>query len=152
MRGMPPLPQEFGLNPESTRLQVLTEFFDPPTPTKEEKTVTSKSGDLLADDGLTFGAVQMGMGKAFTQELDGDADVVPVAKQWRKLAGRDFLIEEVQMKDIMPALEKLGKPDGAGLLRKTSSVKRLASLQRQLPARPKAAGGTTKTIKQASLT
>ena len=32
LRAQLPSPSEFGLNPATTRLQVLTEFFDPPAP------------------------------------------------------------------------------------------------------------------------
>ena len=32
LREQPPTPESFGLDPETTRLQVLTEFFNPPQP------------------------------------------------------------------------------------------------------------------------
>jgi len=151
LRGVPPLPEEFGLNPETTRLQVLTEFFKPPAPKKEGKRVASKSGVEMADESLDFGAMQMGLGKAFSEELEGGEEVVPVAKGWQKIEGRDFLIEEVQVKDILPSLDKLRKSDGAGLRQKSGSVKRQASLQRQLPSRLGLAGRPAKTIRQAKL-
>ena len=150
LRSMPPLPEDFGLNPDTTRLQVLTEFFNPPVPTKEGSVVVSKSGDQIADQRLDFGSVQMGLGKAFSQELEGDVDVAPVSKQWEKMEGRDFLIEEVQFNDILPSLEKLSKNGGASLQRKSVSTNRLASIKRQLPSTPRLASKpATKTIKQA---
>lgn len=150
LRSMPPLPEDFGLNPDTTRLQVLTEFFNPPVPTKEGSVVITKSGDQIADQRLDFGSVQMGLGKAFSQELEGDVDVAPVSKQWEKMEGRDFLIEEVQFNDILPSLEKLSKTGGASLQRKSVSPNRLASVKRQLPSTPRLASKpATKTIKLA---
>ncbi len=95
-----PKPEEFGLNPETTRLQVLTEFFDPPTPTKTERRVVSKSGEELTDHGLSFNQMEMASGKAFCPALESE-EGVSVAKQWVRLEGRDFLIEEVQIKDVL---------------------------------------------------
>ena len=39
LREQPPSPKSFGLDPETTRLQVLTEFFNPPQPAVTTTTV-----------------------------------------------------------------------------------------------------------------
>jgi RHS repeat-associated protein len=128
-----PLPEEYDLNPKTTRLQVLTEFFNPPAPIKTEQAVAAKSGDVLPDQTLSFGAMQMGAGKAFPL-ADDSGESIPVGKQWQQIEGRDFLIEEVQVSDVIPFLDKLSKPDGASL-DATQKTRRLASLERQLPVK-----------------
>lgn len=60
----PPDPASLGLNPQSTRLQVLTEFFNPPPTRVTATTVATVAGDL-EDDLLNFGAMLMGQGRAF---------------------------------------------------------------------------------------
>ncbi|MEK7707109.1 MAG: hypothetical protein AAB380_03850, partial [Verrucomicrobiota bacterium] len=59
LRAQPPAPEQFGFNPKTTRLQVLTEFLEAPTPTKQ--TVTEIK--WLADEQLDFGAMQIGQGR-----------------------------------------------------------------------------------------
>ena len=88
-------PQSYGLSEASTVLQVLTEFVASPAPKRATRAVRLESGAQVQDDDLDWGAVKLGRGKAFSiGQTAADADV-PVVRQWLKLEGRDFLIEQV---------------------------------------------------------
>jgi alpha-L-rhamnosidase len=98
----PPSPAEWNLNSASTKLQILTEFINPPNPA----ITTYQIGDL-ADETLDFG-MQMGPGKAFSfGNSTNDSGAVPVTKQWTTLQGRTFLVEEVPYQAITSQLQQL---------------------------------------------
>jgi hypothetical protein len=100
----PPDPASLGLNPQTTRLQVLTEFFNPTQPGVTVTTVATDAGDL-EDDNLNFGVMQMGHGKAFL--LGSASPSVDVNKQWLTLNGRQFLVEEVPIVSIASEIDNL---------------------------------------------
>lgn len=100
LREQLPSPAEWGMNPETTRLQVFTEFLNPPSPH-----IKQVQPWPLVDQILDFGAMEMGQGKAFSLE-DGSA-LIPVRKQWVTLQGRHVLIEEVDIQSIAAQLETL---------------------------------------------
>ncbi len=104
LRAQPPDPDSLGLNPATTRLQVLTEFFNPPQPVVTKATVPTDAGNL-EDDGLGFGVMQMGHGKALL--IGANSPTVDVEKRWVVLAGRQFLIEEVPIASIAKAIDSL---------------------------------------------
>ncbi len=134
LRERPPSPAEWGLNPETTRLQVLTEFFEPPVPQKQTRLHNGIPSDIVLD----FGLMRVGVGKAFTieQEQLGLPGRIPVDKQWIKLDGdRDFLIEEVDYKEAEPQLQALPLPEQANAGERTNAVRRMAGLKLQLPRR-----------------
>src|SRR5262249_23232947 len=63
----PGSPADYGLNPETTRLEIWTEFFNPPAPRK----VNSITPDNFYDEQLDFGKMSIGPGKAFAlNEID----------------------------------------------------------------------------------
>lgn len=62
IRSRLPSLSDFSLNPASTSLQVLTEFFDPPAPIHSERVRANGT----PDDSITFGAMTMGPGSAFS--------------------------------------------------------------------------------------
>ena len=113
----PPSPAEWGLNPDSTRLEVWTEFIEAPNPAqkpillRQEAPPTLRQAwaqpDLI-DHHLDFGDVGMGPGYAFAS---GEGDVfnqgMPTAKQWVQMEGRVFLIEQVGYRDLEPILHTL---------------------------------------------
>lgn len=134
LRTQPPSPAEWDMDPATTRLEVFTEFLNPPTPIKTE---TAVSGTTLIDESLDFGATLIGAGRAFAVGQENGTEGIPVAKQWVKLDGRDILIEDVAVADVTRELNAL--PQGASL-KKTSKNARLAKLNRSLPGRTKAAG------------
>jgi hypothetical protein len=110
-REQPPSPEEYGLNSSTSRLELLTEFFDTPEPRQLAPFVRRSSG--LADtDTLGFGAMKMVRGKAFavgSQSNQGGKrrKEIPVVKTWTHLEGRTFLIEEVPVQQIAPELRSL---------------------------------------------
>jgi RHS repeat-associated protein len=138
LRTRPPAPEEFGLNPRTTRLQVLTEFVEASQPTKS----SSQAGEL-ADQSLAFGQndgqMTIGAGKAFSVDGEGETTGhVPVAKGWEQMEGRDFLIEEVLYEKIADQLQKLpaaGKYEGASLQRRGTGKTAIAGLQKIMPKR-----------------
>jgi hypothetical protein len=126
LREQPPTPESFGLNSQNTRLQVLTEFFDPPQPAIKSKMVSSDAGQLQ-NDTLDFGTMQMGWGKAFMLGMSSPS--VSVNKQWLLLDGRQILVEEVPVAAIADELESLPLPTS-----QTSSLTtHIVSKHRMLP-------------------
>lgn len=129
LRESPVLPDDF--NPETTLLQVVTEFIDPPTPDQSRRGI------------LDFGPMQMIQGSAFTlneqlsspflQASDGRA--ASVTKQWTQIGSRHVLVESASYPDIAPELAALPQS-------KTKPSKRMASLG-ELPELP-ATGDDTK--------
>jgi hypothetical protein len=131
LREQPPEPKQFGLNPDTSRLEMLTEFLNSPEPVLKAAKVNPHS--KLEDSTIEFGSMQMIEGKAFIlgDRSESQPDV-PVAKTWAHLEGRTFLIEEVSLPDVKPQLQQLpvsanknSTPPGKG--------KRMASASRQLP-------------------
>ena len=55
LREQPPTPESFGLNPDTARLQVLTEFFNPPQPAMQSTAIPPQAGVALTDHNLGFG-------------------------------------------------------------------------------------------------
>ncbi|HLX69591.1 MAG TPA: LamG-like jellyroll fold domain-containing protein [Verrucomicrobiae bacterium] len=104
LRAQPPDPASLGLNPQTTRLQVLTEFFNPPQPNVAAISVPTAAGNL-EDDTLSFGTMQMGQGKAFL--IGANSSSVEVDKRWLVINGRQFLIEEVPVASIAGAIDTL---------------------------------------------
>ena len=112
LKQRPPTPEEYGLDPATSVLQLITEFFGPPEPG-----ITAVTTNGLSDmQELSFGDMKMGVGHAFL--FQSDARIVgggPVAKSWTNISGRTFLIEEVPYKSISNLLGSLHasmiKPD-----------------------------------------
>jgi hypothetical protein len=84
--------------------------------------------------------MQMGRGKAFSLERSGGD--IPVSKQWLKLEGRDFLVEEVAVPDLEEELQALPAAEDASLNPAGGSVRHVVSKQRRLPAMPLVQAGT----------
>jgi hypothetical protein len=93
-----PDPSTYGLNPDTTWLQVWTEFTDPPTPGIEP---------ILdgADERLDFGVMKMERGRAFV--MGNETNSVPVNKAWTTVEGRTFLVEQVQFDAVASQLQSL---------------------------------------------
>src|SRR6266545_4295967 len=91
LREQIPSPAELGLNPNTARLEVWTEFFDGPEPQKSIGAILRNNGDADRDDTLNFGTMQTIGGKSFS--LDGDmaaggleplrGDALENAKEWQ---------------------------------------------------------------------
>ncbi|HVU07741.1 MAG TPA: hypothetical protein VHG89_04270, partial [Verrucomicrobiae bacterium] len=65
IREQPPAPEDFGMDTMNTKLQMLTEFFNPPQPKITANSLRTQSG-TTTDDNLSFGTMQMVPGKAFS--------------------------------------------------------------------------------------
>jgi hypothetical protein len=134
LREQPPGPETFGLNPQTTRLQMLTEFVETPTPTKHSRTVGE-----LTDEMLGFGTMSIGSGKAFSVDAEGEhTGDTTVSKQWERIDGRDFLIEQVPFEKVNEHLQKLPpakKYEGARLHLRGHGESVLIGLKQLMPKR-----------------
>ncbi|HEU6449383.1 MAG TPA: hypothetical protein VFV23_13205 [Verrucomicrobiae bacterium] len=107
LRQSPLAPESYGLNPEKSRLQILTEFFNPPQPSMTESSLPEQAGIDLNDTTLDFGQMKVVPGKAFLLGSDKSEEGVMVAKKWLTLDGRQFLVEEVPVNALADKLATL---------------------------------------------
>jgi hypothetical protein len=140
----PPSPADYGLDPATTRLQLLTEILESPQP---EKTTVNRDG-VNDDVALNFGAMRMAVGKGFMAVNQSDS--IRVEKQWSELEpGRLFLIEQVKWDEIEPFLNDL--PQAQAAVRKGDKVRHVVSNKRLLPERKVASITKTESIRVASV-
>jgi hypothetical protein len=132
-----PAPESFGLNSQTTWLQVWTEFTNAPTPQITEQ--------ANFDQYLDFGPMQMGSGRAFV--IGDEADSAPVRKHWVTLGDRTCLLEEVQFSAVAAQLQ--GLPSGGS--NSPSARNQLEGFPKRLPPRPKLAKQGGGGLKVASL-
>jgi hypothetical protein len=152
LREQPPAPEGYGLALEKTRLQVLTEFFNPPQPAKKSTLLREHMGVRLNDEALDFGVMKIGSGKAFAFGDQPDSgDSVAVAKSWLLLDGRQFLVEELPVAAIAEQLDGLPVTAQASLKPASNSVRHVVSTKRLLPALRMAQANGTNQIKSAKL-
>jgi hypothetical protein len=142
LQEQPPTPESFGLSSQNARLQVLTEFFNPPEPkqTKFKANLKSKVSKqtVSSDTTLTFGKMKMVQGRAFAMNSESGkrkAETSAVSKSWVHLQGRTFLIEELPVQAIATQLQQLPPPTAATmssantLLHKVSATRLLPPIQ-----------------------
>jgi len=113
-----PSPAEYGLNPETTKLEVWTEFLNAPEPRQKPMVPQNRNGQEETDVTLEFGVMQIGPGKAFSVEaeeaadpLERDRNAIAVSKEWTVIEGKSFLIETVPYAEAKPQIDTL--PDAA---------------------------------------
>ena len=124
----PPLPA--GFIPDSTRIEVWTEFIEAPASTIRQK---GRAG--MTDDTIDFGAMQTAASKVFASGLEPQSNrTAPAAKRWLTVDGRTFLVEAVRLLSVKPDLDKL--PAGKGHARANPPPPRNAPLDRVFPAAP----------------
>ncbi|HWY31067.1 MAG TPA: hypothetical protein VNX46_09950 [Candidatus Acidoferrum sp.] len=117
IRRQPPTPAILGLNSDSARMQVMTEFFSPPQPALVNGILPNQAGLALNDQTLDFGMMRMGSGRGFLLGQSAAEPGALVAKSWETLDGRRFLVEEVPVNAIVEGLAALpltAKNGGAG--------------------------------------
>ena len=131
LREQPPTPESLGLS-ANARLQVLTEFFDPPRPAVTTTKLPNQAGIALINENLDFGVMKMVPGRAFLVGNNSSAGNVQVAKQWVQVANRQILVEEVPVSALAAELETLPLPQGASAKTGTT-VHLVASHHWQLP-------------------
>ncbi len=111
LQQQPPPPEEFGLNSSSTMLEVLTEFFNPPTPIITSNYYSAgPGGPVFMDESLDFGAMKIGPGRAFLMGNNDQEPSVRVFKRWTVLEDRTFLIEQIPLGAISAQLQTLPLP------------------------------------------
>ena len=139
LRSRPVLPDGFA--PESTRLEIVTEFMQPPQPEISQTRPDARRPDLIDDRFIRFGKLNIIGGQAFPVEggaavsLGADnppASATPVAKQWDVLDdGRTVLIESTAWEELLPHLEQL--PMAAA--ESGANSRTALALQREVPKR-----------------
>jgi len=107
---------ELGFDPEHLRLEVWTEFFEAPEP-ERVTTVLRAEPDAglrkrlaepdMVDEGLDFGELNLGSGRAFAESQDADEGGIGVAKQFLAVEGRRFLVESCAWTELAPLVEPL---------------------------------------------
>ena len=132
LQEQPPAPEDFGLNAGTTRLQVITEFFNPPPPVVSTRILPTQTGITQTDQQLNFGIMQMIPGKAFL--LGTNSLQVQVAKQWLTVDGRQLLVEEVPVASVASELLQLPPPQANLTKRTPNSPLHVISAKRLLPA------------------
>lgn len=126
LREVPPDPVEFQFAPELVRVEVVTEFFDPPEPTRKTRVLDEITDPVLRngvaqpdwmDEDLDFGVCRIGQGRAFAwsqrEAAIADPDKFPrVGKRWvRTDDGREALIESVEYVHLFDELMALSGPE-----------------------------------------
>jgi hypothetical protein len=122
-------PQAYGFPTNTTRIQIITELYQPPTPEilrqpmyVETNTVlrqAMQSPDLI-DERLSFDRLVVGVGQAYTQPslLTPAGSASLVAKEFVQTSdGRYFLIESVPYRELQTGFYTLPdcSPAGGGL-------------------------------------
>jgi hypothetical protein len=82
-----PAPEAYGLNSQTTELEILTEYLDVPT----------RCVPGVSEDVIEFGAMHFARGRAFPSEQpQGSMPIkLQVSRHWAQVAGRNFLIESL---------------------------------------------------------
>jgi alpha-tubulin suppressor-like RCC1 family protein len=148
LREQPPTPNRYGLDPATARLQLLTEFFDPPQPRLTKSKLAPQAGVALGDDALDFGATRMMPGRAFLLGSEGHSAGAAVGKSWVNLEGRQFLVEEVPVGALTDELGQLPAPATASLKVNPQAALHLVSARRLLPAPRLTRNGPGERLKQ----
>ena len=138
-RTQPPSPAKVELTPETTLLQVLTEWSELPV-LKERVAVTlnQKNSGALSDEKLDFGSVQIGSGKAFWKEGATRKGATPVGKKLVEENGRKILFESVPYLELEESLR--GLPD-SGWVRVETPKDNSGRVSRRRPDGLYAGGG-----------
>lgn len=126
-----------GYAPDTTRMEVWTEFIEAPG-----ATLTQQARAGMTDDTLNFGAMQTSAGRTFVLGDDTNPKrSATVAKKWLTAEGRTFLVEAVRYLSVKPELDKLPAPQGQAALKPRNANAQLAANvvgNRAFPPAPKA--------------
>jgi len=108
LREQPPTPESLGLNGETTEIEVLTEFLNPP----EARVVEHREREnSLSDHEISWGGSWIGQGRAFALGEE-EASSEPVAqvrvrREYNTVQGRHILVEAVPLSKIGSQLGNL---------------------------------------------
>ena len=138
-------PADYGFPAATTRIQLITEFYQPPVPDVVREPVSIESDSTmrnqmaspdLYDETLTFGPLVFGAGLAFTLpgSLDPNAEAGLVAKEFvQNSDGRYFLVESVPFSSIQQGLVGLPTCSSSQKSAQKMNLKKAYAL---LPAAP----------------
>ena len=131
-------PADFSLDPRTTILQAITEFIDVPEPAVASSAYMDRSGAVVQDETLDWGAVRMAAGKAWMTGEGPGRKEVRVSKRWHTLEGEGcrFLIEQIPYPEVEQMLSTLPEYEGAAARPVTTPDRMLAALARRVPALP----------------
>ncbi|MEI9962514.1 MAG: hypothetical protein WDM76_15765 [Limisphaerales bacterium] len=132
LRAQPPSPKVYGLNPETTRLQVLTEFLNPPQPAIISRQQSTRAGVILSDNDLNFGVMKIAHGRAFLLGTEMQESETTVSKSWMTVENRQVLVEEVPVIELADELKQLPALSDATKAKPHSSLG-IVSAKRLLP-------------------
>ena len=121
LRQQPPSPESLGLDPATTRIEVMTEFFGAPEPELGDGIVDM--ANKMQDTDIKLGGMRMILGKAFST-IDAKQRIVEgttVFKDWLVVQGRTFLVEKLPYNSIAQQLQSL--PPNAGVTKPATPVK-----------------------------
>jgi len=108
LREQPPTPESLGFDSQTTEIEVLTEFINPPEARVVEHRETEHS---LPDHEISWGRSWIGQGRAFAlgeeAESSGPVAQVRVRRQYATIKGRHILVEAVPLSKIASHLENL---------------------------------------------
>jgi hypothetical protein len=99
-------PADYGFPTNTTQIQILTEFYNAPTPDVLERPIYVEQDPQvrakmvapdLVDEELGFGQFVMTTGKAYVapNEVNTGGNEAPVVKEYKTIAGRTYLFESV---------------------------------------------------------
>jgi hypothetical protein len=132
LEGQPPAPESYGIDSQTARLQLITEFFNPPQPSVSTTTLPEQAGLALPDTTLDFGTMEIIQGRAFLLGTNLEEGQVMVGKQWVSVDGRQLLVEEVPVAAIQTQLSELPTAQTSSI--KANSQLKFASVKCLLPA------------------
>lgn len=99
-------PSYYGLNDDTTELEVMTAFISPPD--ASVSAADSGTADLEPDENISWGATSLGKGRAFDMGSPGNSlRRLRVSKQYMTVQGQPVLLEKVSMKELLPQLSRL---------------------------------------------
>jgi hypothetical protein len=121
-------PSEYGFPEDTSRIQVITEFYNSPVPDqvvrpiyveKDQAVRLRRAVPDIMDSILGYGDFVIGTGRAFVTPAMSETNfpVVAVAKEYRTIGGRTFLVESLTYGGVKAALSSLPscEPSSAAL-------------------------------------
>jgi hypothetical protein len=135
-----PGPEQYSM-PSTSRLGVMTEFFEPPAPRQisgvidlsaQNQQLGIQGEATMPDATLVFSGMRIIAGKAFL--LGQNEPNAPVAKSWQVLEGRTFLTESTPYALLKPQLAALPALAGGPAVRQAVEMRTALRQGRSAPA------------------
>ncbi|HEV2693372.1 MAG TPA: LamG-like jellyroll fold domain-containing protein, partial [Verrucomicrobiae bacterium] len=108
LRSQPPAPESVGMDPDTTELDIVTEFVDSPRERLLERKLRSpRTRQASMDQSIDWGTARIVRGQAFELGQDALFNGTQTHKEYLNLQGRRVLLEKVPVPDIQAGLSKL---------------------------------------------